>query len=312
MFQRIAATAAAIALLATGLASGPLAAQEPSATPATTTAGGTLSVPYVDSEGVTHGTVTVRSIADPYTEFDPNYPPAEGQKYVLLDVVFEAAADEPFWADPYAIVLQDTDGFMRWSASVPRVQPVKLPDFQSQTLGPGDRLSGAIGYVVPASSSLAAIQYIPESERIVTVGTIASAEPRPIGTEVEVVDAAGVVHGTVMVRALQDPYAGDPTRPPAEGNRYVLAAVVFQAALDQQLSFDPYQIVLQDENGYLIHPSGVPRPAEDVIPDLQGQTLAPDDRSSGYVGYNVPEDLWITAILWAPENGRLVTLAEVG
>lgn len=316
MIQRMAATAAAIALLATGLVSGPLVAQsaapEPSgapvATPATGASGG---VPYIDSTGVTHGTLTIRSIADPYTEFDPNYPPGEGQKYVLLDVLFEAAADEPFWADPYAIVLQDTAGYLRSLGSVPRVQPVKLPDFQSQTLGPGDRLSGAIGYVVPATSTIAEILYAPESERIITAKSIATAEPRPVGTEVEVVDSAGVVHGTAMVRQFQDPYAGDPTRPPAEGTRYVLATVVFQAAIDQQLAFDPYQIVLQDKNGFLIRPSGVPRPAEDVVPDLQGQTLAPDDRSSGYVGYNVPADTEISAILWSPENGRLVKLADI-
>jgi hypothetical protein len=269
--------------------------------------------PYVDAEGVNHGTITVRAIYDPFTEFDPNSPPADGQRYVMLDVVFDAAADEPFWADPYAIALQDTDGYLRRPTGLPRVQPVKLPDFQSQTLGPGDRLSGALGYVVPAASTTAAVQYLPENERIIPVESITTADARPVGTEIDVKDGAGVVRGTVTVRALQDPYtAFEPTRPPAEGTRYVLATVVFQAAIDQQLGFDPWQIMLQDTDGYLVRPTGVPRPATDVVPDLQGQVLAPDDRSSGYVGYDIAADRQIAAIVWSPEGGRLMTIADLG
>ncbi len=302
----------ATVMLAGGL---PVMAQDASPSPAdspppvTSPEGGT---PYVDADGVTHGTVTIRSVADPYTEFDPTYPPAEGERYVLLDVVFEAAADQPFWADPYAIVLQDAEGYLRWSSSLPRVQPVTLPDFQSQTMGPGDRLSGAIGFKVPTGAVSDAVLYLPESERMITLSTFTQAEPRPVGTEVEVADAAGVSHGTVTVRAIRDPYTEfDPAQPPAEGTRYVLATVVFQAAIDQQLGFDPWQIVLQDENGRFIRPSRVPRPAEDIVPDLQAQVLAPDDRSSGYVGYNVPADTRITSVLWAPEAGRFIRIADV-
>ena len=301
------------AILAVCLAALPVAAQDPSATPARPPDPGTpVAVPYIDSAGVDHGTVTVRSIEDPFAGFDPGAPPAEGQRYVLLTVVFEAAMDQSFWADPNAVVLQDTSGFLRGPVGVPRAQPVTVPDFQSQTLGPGDRVSGAIGYIVPADASLSSVLYVPERNRYVPLQS-ASSEPGPaVGEPVTAYDAAGVVHGTVTVRELAAPYmAFDPASPPPEGTRYVLVSIVFEAADDQALWADPYGVLLQDANGYLLTFSGIRRPVEDVVPDLQSQTLAPGDRVSGDVGYTVPVNTTITSVQWSPEGGRLVPLVDV-
>jgi hypothetical protein len=59
----------------------------------------------------------------------------------------------------------------------------------------------------------------------------------------------------------------------------VALTVTYQAALDQQLDAQPYQILLQDAEGNLYPPVYVPRPADSQIPDLQGQLMAPDDRT---------------------------------
>jgi len=298
------------AMLIMGLLAVPATAQSP-APPADT--GAPVAVPYVDAQGVNHGTVTVKTIADPFTDFDPNSPPPEGQRYVLLTVAFEAADEEPFYADPSAVVLQDAAGYLRGPGYVPRAQPVKVPDFQSQTLAPGDRVSGAIGYVVPAGAQLAAVQYVPEYNRFIPLTSAAPGSVPPVGTPVTYTDGNGVVHGTVTVTQLADPFTDfDPNAPPPEGQRYVLLTVVFEAAEDQAMYADPYSLTLQDANGYLIGLQNVPRPPENVRPNLEAQTMSPGDRVSGYVGYVVPADLPIAAVMWSPEGGRLITLAQPG
>lgn len=313
MRTRLMTVAAAVSFAAC-LVAWPAIAQDPSTGPATPAEPGTpVAVPYVDSAGVTHGSVLVRAIEDPFTGFDAGSPPPEGQRYVLLTVVFEAAPDQTFTADPYAILLQDTDGFLRWNAWVPRPQPVTVPDFQSQTLAPGDRVSGAIGYVVPAASTLSSVLFAPEYNRYIPLQRASTGVGPAVGDPITAIDASGVEHGTVTVRELTDPFTGfEPTAPPPEGMRYVLLSVVFEAADDQSMWADPSGITLQDANGYLISPGWVPRPAGEIVPDLQSQTLAPGDRISGMVGFQVPVSSTLNAVLWSPESSRYVPLVDLG
>ena len=42
-------------------------------------------VPYLDAQGNQLGTILIREFADPFTEFEPTAPPAEGQRYVHAD-----------------------------------------------------------------------------------------------------------------------------------------------------------------------------------------------------------------------------------
>jgi hypothetical protein len=308
--------ACVVGIVLLGIVAGtiPAAAQDssPSASPAATDAP-SAGVPYTDSQGVTRGRITIRSLEDPFAGFDPAYPPLEGERFVLLTVAFDAADDQQFAADPGQILLQDGDGYLRRPVTIYRLQPVTVPDFQPQTLGPGDRVSGAIGYAMPTGATLTSVLFAPEGGRLVPLRQGAGSEPRPVGTAVEAVDAAGVSHGTVTVREVADPYTEfPPASPPPEGTRYVLLSLVFEAAEDQTLWADPAGIALQDTQGFIIGPSGVPRPPEDLVPDLQAQTLAPGDRVSGRVGFIVPAAAEIASVLWAPESSRLVTIAEVG
>ena len=60
--------------------------------------------------------MTIRGVTDPFTPFIPSSPgprpasPVPGMRYVLVDVVFEAAEDKLFEAAPWYIVLHDTEG----------------------------------------------------------------------------------------------------------------------------------------------------------------------------------------------------------
>lgn len=126
-------------------------------------------VPYVDAEGVARGHVTVTDLADPFTEHHADYPPEEGSRYVMLTVAFEAAADQTFEADSYDILLQDTKGFLWGRDSVTRPPETAIPELSSQEMAPGNRISGVIGYVVPADAVIARVLYQPESGRLIAL-----------------------------------------------------------------------------------------------------------------------------------------------
>lgn len=135
--------------------------------------------------------------------------------------------------------------------------------------------------------------------------------PFGVGVEVPYVTLDGINHGTVMIKQLDDPFlAFDPSRPPEEGKRYVGIIGVFTAADDQTLVADPYHLALWDAEGYLYFVASVPRPADVIIPVLQGQVMAPGNRLSGFLGFIVPEDAQITQVLYWPSTYRVITLVD--
>lgn len=147
-------------------------------------------------------------------------------------------------------------------------------------------------------------------------GAVATAQDGPagLGEPVTIVDPEGLVRGSVTIKEVADPYTGnDPASPPPEGMRFVIVTTTFEAAPDQSLDAQPYQIVLQDDDGFMYATQYVPRPAEAVskMPDLQGQLMAPDNRISGAISFIVPADAAIDRIVYQPANDRLVEVMDL-
>ena len=147
------------------------------------------------------------------------------------------------------------------------------------------------------------------------VGTplaIAQDGPTQPGEEVTFTDPDGIIRGTIAVREVADPFTGyDPSYAAEPGVRYVMLTVTYQAALDQQMDAQPYEIMLQSDDGRLWDSVYVPRPADSTIPDLQPQQLAPDNRISGVITYAVPEDVVIQRVVYQPAYDRLLTLLQL-
>ena len=269
-------------------------------------------VPYTDAAGTQLGTLLVRDLADPFTAFEPTRPPAEGQRYALLTVVFEAAEDQAFPTDPRQVQLEDVDGNLYATAAVPRPADATPAEIQAQALNPFDRVSGVIGYVLPEPAEIVRIVYRGDGSRLLPVaelaptGAVAVAEPRTF------TDPAGVPLGSISVRGMTDPYAAfEPSRPPAEGQRYVLLDVAMEAAEDAAMLADPRVVALVDAHGFVYGPSGVPRPAGELLQDLELQPLSPGDRVSGAIGFSVPEAAEIRSVVYAPASNRVVPLVDL-
>lgn len=265
-------------------------------------------VQFVDDEGLVRGVVQITELHDPFADFDPARPAGAGERYVGLIAVFTAADDQTFDTNPYYIVARDTDGYLYNPSYVPRPADVIVPDLQSQTLAPGNRISGFVGYTLPSDVVLQDILYLPSSYRSIPLVQIADVAGPPLGVAVPFTATDGS-QSTVTLQ-LTDPVTGT-TSAPQEGMRFVGLSVVWENTGATVYDTNPGEIYLRTASGDLFYPTGVYREDVSVLPDLAAQPLAPGDRISGFLGYQVPTDAVVVAVDYWPESGRRAMISDL-
>ena len=231
-----------------------------------------------------------------------------------MRVAFEATGESIFEANPNSLLLRDSQGFLWGPTSVSR-QDTSLPDLQSQSLASGNRVSGAVTFSVPERAELVEVLYQPESGRLISLVELQDdMEPVPeLGDEVayesfEAQDSAAVI--TVM--ELEDPfehYAEGYS--PGEDTRYVAVTMAFEATGETVFDAQPNEILLRDSEGFVWTSTNIVRGEDLVQPNLEAQPLAPGNIISGVVGFQVPEDAELDRVLYQPESGRLIVLADL-
>jgi hypothetical protein len=271
-----------------------------------------VAVPVTDEEGADVGSITVTEVIDPFTDFDPAYAPEEGGRYVAVNVAFDADAGNRFEISPYTIVLQDDAGFLWNQGSMPLPDDALVPELSSQTLGPGSRVTGVVGFVVPEGREPARVWYQPESSRAIPLLNLSGEEPPALGGTVSIVDSKGG-SGSVTVSEVVDPFTDiDPGQTLPEGARFVMLSLVYENTSDGRFFVEPYGLLLRDEDGNLWNSTSVTRLEEtELIPDITSAQLAPGDRLSGAVVFVVPEGTGLAGIYTSPVSGQLLQLADL-
>ena len=133
-----------------------------------------------------------------------------------------------------------------------------------------------------------------------------------IGSPVPVTNDAGDVIGSVTVAEVIDPFTDTSPDYPAEpGQRYVVVRAIFDADAGTRFDIAPWAIVIQDQNGTLWDSTSLILPDDAMVPQLSSQTLAPDSRVSGLIGFQLPEGATPARVYFQPVSSRLVLLAEL-
>ena len=277
------------------------------------------AVAFVDNEGNELGSITVTGIDDPATGLDPDFPAEADSRYVVLTVVFEAAADRRFDIDPFAIVVQDGDGAL-WSRTAVRLaEDAVVPELGGQALAPGSRISGVVGFALPDAAEVARVFYQPESNRLITLAEVLGVAPPPVGQVFEIADGAGGT-GQVAVLDVFDPFLDfDPGSPPEPGNRYLMLWLVLENVTPAIFQPSSSWFVVRDDAGYLWSTGFVPRPTEEpgsarsemAILDLDSQRLGSGDRLSRAIFFQLPEDAVATAMYVRPDSSYLIAVADL-
>jgi hypothetical protein len=269
------------------------------------------AVPYVDADGVNHGTVTIKEIDDPFTGFDPSQPAEAGSRYVEMIVVFESSDDQSFDAEPYYIVVRTTDGHLYSPSYVARPADAKYPVLQGQTMAPGNKISGALDFVLPSDAKIADVWFTPAGDQEIQLAAIDESAWPAVGAPFSFVDDDGS-SVNMTVTPVDPATVVDPDQPAPDGSRYAAISAVFENKGDRPFDASPSYLYLLDTSGTLHYPSYLPLTSDPSVALLDGQTLNVGDRISGLVGYTIPTNAEVAAVLYYPRSDRAVTVALVG
>ncbi len=271
------------------------------------------AIQVANEEGVPVGSIAVTEVMDPFTGFNPDYPAEPGTRFVVAQVVFDADAGQRFDIAPYALLLQDDAGFLWDPTSMILPDDALIPELSSQTLAPGSRITGLVGFALPEDAVPARFYYQPVTSRIVPLADLIAITPAEIGQPVSITDSEGGL-GLVTVVDGIDPFLDlAPGAVIPDGQRLVLVTLAYENPGDGRFFSEPYGLLLQDANGDLWSPIYVDRRDEtEIVPDLSRLQLAPGDRITGAVVFGAPVDVPLAGLYVAPTSNQLIQLAALG
>ena len=126
---------------------------------------------------------------------------------MMVTLAYENTSDGRFFVEPYGLLLRDANGNL-WSAtSVTRLEETELvPDITSAQLAPGDRLSGAVVFVVPEGIGLAGIYTSPVSGQLLQLADLESGSDDEAGAAPDATDdeSAGTPAASTAAGACAD------------------------------------------------------------------------------------------------------------
>jgi hypothetical protein len=266
-------------------------------------------VTYFGADGANLGTVTLDAVHDPFTLLTEGREPGPGAKAVVVELTFEAPADGGFDVSPYKVYLRDSSGAL-WGRGFPGVSEddYPVPELISLPVGPGSRVSGYVGFEVPADVQADEVFFEPEDGVLLRVGDL-SAEAAPAVGEPVALGASNDAAATATVQAIEDPYkAFDRNRKPVPGARFVMVTLGVENTGDSSFEVDPNGVLLRDTAGRMWSRASVTPRKQPKIPELERVDMAPGNLVTGRVGYQIPASSTLEG-LYYQGGGHLTRLA---
>lgn len=181
------------------------------------------------------------------------------------------------------------------------------------------RLPHGLAFVV--ALLVVALAWGAQRPAVAQEGTPAAAESTP---EVAYDDADGNELALLAVEEVVDPVDEAPAgATPDDDERYALLALVVENTGEEDLPLDPATFLLRDDDGFLYGadpdlqdalqaaaatPEATAAAAETPFADGD---LAPGEERAGLIGFAIREDAELAQVLFVPETGRLLILADL-
>jgi len=288
---------------------GPLSVSAQDATPEV---GGAATI--YGPDGAEVATITVNEFIDPFVDYDPNDPPVRSYHYVMVNIGVENTGEQTFSANPNDFVLIDSDGFAYVPLTVSRLDPGSVSDFESSEMSVGDKMSGAVFFLVANDATLQSLKYGIGGGLLGTVLEINPVAPIPPGETVTVIDHDGSEWAEVTVSDIADPFEGyDPNYAPQRGQHYVVIDVTITNVGPRPMRIEPTNFFLLDDQGVLYGSLSLnlAEGATEEILESQSE-LRTDASTSGVIGFLVYNDSVISEVVYAPRGDRVITVATPG
>ena len=134
-----------------------------------------------------------------------------------------------------------------------------------------------------------------------------------VGTAVQYLEEDGTEIAIVTVVDLIDPFEDyEEFAAPDPDTRYVAIEVRVESTGDE-VDVEPFDFGLQTVDGFFFGDTFVSRDpaAGDDRPELEITEVEEGDEVSGLLFFAVPEEAELARVLWQPESGRLLVLADL-
>jgi hypothetical protein len=113
---------------------------------------------------------------------------------------------------------------------------------------------------------------------------------------------------------MTDPFEDyDESFAPDRGNRFVAVHITIENTGSKTLEYNSFDFLAQDDQGFLFGDAFIVRDdqVEQKDPALESGEIDAGDSVTGFLAFQVPNDANLVRLYFAPESGRLITLADV-
>ena len=167
----------------------------------------------------------------------------------------------------------------------------------------------ALTLATGAAAALAQDDATPEAD---SSGATTSGGGDPAaGDEVQYLDEGGDEIAIATVTNVTDNFDEfDEFFTPDEGTRYVAVEIGVRSTGDE-LDVESFDFSLLTTDGFLYSTSFVSREDDAEPPELEDTEVEEGDAVSGVIFFSVPEDAELDRLMWQPDSGRLLILANL-
>jgi hypothetical protein len=131
------------------------------------------AVTFKSVEGQPLAILTATKMVDPFSGYNPAYPPPRGNRFLLVGLKVENVGVNPYVFDPSRVYLQDADGFVVYPSGVDLgAEPVEV-GFAYQEIPPATVAEGVIGFVLIQGVVPIRAFFSPSSDRMLLLADLA-------------------------------------------------------------------------------------------------------------------------------------------
>ena len=131
------------------------------------------AVTFKSVEGQPLAILTATKMVDPFSGYNPAYPPPRGNRFLLVGLKVENVGVNPYVFDPSRVYLQDADGFVVYPSGVDLgAEPVEV-GLAYQEIPPATVAEGVIGFVLIQGVVPIRAFFSPSSDRMLLLADLA-------------------------------------------------------------------------------------------------------------------------------------------
>ena len=266
------------------------------------------TVTVTDTDGNDVAQATVDDIIDPFEDMEQN--PKKGLRFVSVEVTIENTGKDTLTVTPGNIGVVDDKGIIYVGVDVDRTDNVD--PLVDTDLEPGDSISGGLAVGIPDDGDIAQIVWLVGQGMLPIL--VNNLDPVALGDQVTLYNTDYAEEAAVSTEDVIDNF-DDLAKgtEPEQGLKFVGVTVTFENTGEEAFTPAPTSVFLGTTDGIFWAPeSSIDRSADaiDETPDLTDDPIDPGDSVTGFIGFQIPEDLEIAYVMYLPDTSRLIRIYD--